>query len=246
MPIRHAFTSPKSDGADSTLLQPSNWNANHVGSPDDRIWYPSGTPLFADEFDDGSFAGWTTCEVAGHGYDVVESGAVLSAVHSGTIDSSPSGHYHTRLRTLPVGFTVGSYLQTCARLITYTGGSPMVGVILTDGTVWTTATNYVFVGIYSPGAGDGRLFSTIRCGKFAQTESTVYDGAYSSLGTVGVHVRLKYEAANTWGVWISPDGVGWVQGSTRSYTMTPTHMGIATTTWNQSNVAMTWDYFRVY
>lgn len=28
--LKHAFTSPKSDGVDSTLVQPSNWNAEHV------------------------------------------------------------------------------------------------------------------------------------------------------------------------------------------------------------------------
>lgn len=28
--VKHAFTSAKSDGTDSTLVQPSNWNANHV------------------------------------------------------------------------------------------------------------------------------------------------------------------------------------------------------------------------
>lgn len=28
--LKHAFTSPKSDGTDSTLVQPSNWNAEHV------------------------------------------------------------------------------------------------------------------------------------------------------------------------------------------------------------------------
>ena len=30
MPITHAFTSPKVDGADATLVRPSNWNAGHV------------------------------------------------------------------------------------------------------------------------------------------------------------------------------------------------------------------------
>lgn len=30
MPVKHAFTSAKSDGADSTLVRPSNWNADHT------------------------------------------------------------------------------------------------------------------------------------------------------------------------------------------------------------------------
>lgn len=29
MPIKHAFTSPKADDPDATLIRPSNWNANH-------------------------------------------------------------------------------------------------------------------------------------------------------------------------------------------------------------------------
>lgn len=28
--LKHSFTSPKSDGTDTTLVQPSNWNAEHV------------------------------------------------------------------------------------------------------------------------------------------------------------------------------------------------------------------------
>jgi hypothetical protein len=30
MPVKHAFTSGKADGGDATLVQPSNWNADHV------------------------------------------------------------------------------------------------------------------------------------------------------------------------------------------------------------------------
>lgn len=37
MPVKHAFVSAKSDGADSTLVRPSNWNANHNG-PTTALW----------------------------------------------------------------------------------------------------------------------------------------------------------------------------------------------------------------
>jgi methionyl-tRNA formyltransferase len=30
MPVKHAFTSAKSDGGDATLVRPSDWNAGHV------------------------------------------------------------------------------------------------------------------------------------------------------------------------------------------------------------------------
>lgn len=34
MPITHAFTNPKADGADATVVRPSNWNANHTITAD--------------------------------------------------------------------------------------------------------------------------------------------------------------------------------------------------------------------
>lgn len=34
MPIKHAFTSAIADGADATLVRPSNWNADHIGTLD--------------------------------------------------------------------------------------------------------------------------------------------------------------------------------------------------------------------
>lgn len=30
MPVKHAFSSAKTDGADATLVRPSDWNAGHV------------------------------------------------------------------------------------------------------------------------------------------------------------------------------------------------------------------------
>ena len=44
MPIKHRFVSQKQDGADETLVRPSDWNDDHVGSPVDiRIFTESGT-----------------------------------------------------------------------------------------------------------------------------------------------------------------------------------------------------------
>ena len=31
MAIKHAFTSPKTDGVDTTLVRPVDWNADHIG-----------------------------------------------------------------------------------------------------------------------------------------------------------------------------------------------------------------------
>jgi hypothetical protein len=37
MPITHAFTSAIDDGVDDTLIQPSDWNAAHVGGLDNPM-----------------------------------------------------------------------------------------------------------------------------------------------------------------------------------------------------------------
>lgn len=43
MALRHAFTSPKADGGDTTLVRPSNWNADHVIDTDGLVLPVAGT-----------------------------------------------------------------------------------------------------------------------------------------------------------------------------------------------------------
>ena len=38
MSIKHAFTSAKDDGADTTLVRPSNWNAEHITDLSKVVW----------------------------------------------------------------------------------------------------------------------------------------------------------------------------------------------------------------
>jgi len=37
MAVKHAFTSQKADGADPTLVKPSDWNADHVTTRVDTL-----------------------------------------------------------------------------------------------------------------------------------------------------------------------------------------------------------------
>jgi hypothetical protein len=53
MSITHAFTSPKADGTDPTLVQPSNWNAAHVATDALEIeFYQGGSTLAAGVYCD--------------------------------------------------------------------------------------------------------------------------------------------------------------------------------------------------
>lgn len=52
MSLRHAFSSSLADGGDTTIVRPSNWNADHVvdGAGNERVLYFSGTSLTASDF----------------------------------------------------------------------------------------------------------------------------------------------------------------------------------------------------
>lgn len=43
MPIKHAFTNPKSDQADASDTRPSDWNADHIWTPDWTTYTPAWT-----------------------------------------------------------------------------------------------------------------------------------------------------------------------------------------------------------
>jgi len=94
MPIKHAFTSAKEDGADATLVRPIDWNAEHVESQ-----------LFLDKFRE--FIPWVSVDgftVGGDtGYSVLPRGSFLY-LHTGA-----TANYGVTIRTLDRWF---SFLNT--------------------------------------------------------------------------------------------------------------------------------------
>jgi len=69
MAIKHAFTSPKADGADTTLVRPANWNATYALFPPADIdsITASAPPTIsaAQKSQDSTLTGWTTAIAAG-------------------------------------------------------------------------------------------------------------------------------------------------------------------------------------
>jgi len=49
MSIKHAFESAKADGADATLVRPSNWNAEHVTNLNKVTWKDVSANALVDE-----------------------------------------------------------------------------------------------------------------------------------------------------------------------------------------------------
>lgn len=214
------------------------------GWTDALVERESGSDASDDEFDDGSFSGWTSVETAAHGTTATEKGDTLSIIHDTTADGGEV--FHARLKSIGA-HTAPTTITAGVRLMHTGNGYPFVGVAFTDGTTFG-AGKQVHGSISSRG-GSGGAPIWARLGRhtnFSTSSATTDFDVYGWY--VGIHVRLKWEAANTWGMQVSPDGVSWWTTATGiSYTMTPTHFGLWFGTYgnNTGSMVVSWDYFRV-
>lgn len=63
----------------------------------------------------------------------------------------------------------------------------------------------------------------------------------------GFYTRLYYEAANTFRLRVSQNGIHWLSSGTFANTMTPTHIGIGISNWNTGYPgSVGWKYVRLY
>lgn len=156
--------------------------------------------------------------------------------------SATSSDLHGLVR--PVTLSTGDYIETCFN--TYARGShAAAGLVFSNGTSFSSGTQ-VFVIWYNYG---GTFFLR------AESKSGWSGGSSegTSYGLQGLsdrfYIRLRYEAANTWGYYISPDGFNFYAVATnQSWTMTPTHAGLVIhhhTAQTAPHVWADFDYFRV-
>lgn len=129
---------------------------------------------------------------------------------------------------------IGDYIETAMRAIaveTYA----MAGLIITDGTAVGSKSVWQMPYWYWDGTYN-RLTVSLRSG--------LINGAKTSHYSIQAHMtggwlyqRLTYVAANTWKAQWSLDGVVWHDylQANPSYTMTPTHVGLAVSTWAGDN-----------
>lgn len=196
-----------------------------------------------DEFDDESLDGaWTRVDAAGESGHLTwtEAGDCLSARHTGT-DTTQKIHGLVK----PMGsFAIGDSVQTCARYAGANFNFPMAAVILSDGTTHGAGVQ-VYAASFGFNSFPGR---DIECRRHTNwTTSTV--GATLNLGSLtssALHMRLKWVAANSFQTSYSPDGVSWLDMAAQAFTCTPTHLGLAVSTWaGAGDFIWAFDYFRV-
>jgi hypothetical protein len=166
--FKHAFTNPKSDGGDATIVRPSNWNAEHTVLMDSgffagRVAAGNGvmeelTPAQARTLADVDQAGvvGTVNTQAGLAYTLVlaDKGKVVEMSNA-----SPN------TLTIPANASVAFPLRTLITVIQYGAGQTTIaasgGVVLRSlGSALKTSGQYAAVSLYKRGTDEWVVFGS--------------------------------------------------------------------------------------
>jgi len=187
-----------------------------------NLEYPSATGGEDDDFNDGSFTGWTTVEGA-EALTVTEERGRASMVHPG---GGIAGRFACRVKAHT--FATNDWCQTAVKWAGRDQSFNMFGLVMTNGTTHGTSNGHLWT--LDPAQATMRRQGSN--GLNADTNASTYTFAQTP-GQGEVHIRWRYEGANTFRGYVSPDGTSWVDftGAVSSYTLTPTHWGFGLTAW---------------
>lgn len=189
--------------------------------------YPPFTPgANDDEFDNGSFTGWTAVNSGSNTPTVTETNHVASL-------SLPGGHAAAELAAYVKTATpsVGDYVECVVRGAGLAQNFNVAGVLMADGSTYGAGQQAVFH--YSP-AEEKYVLSDFS----GYNTQDVFNGfnAASIAAAADTYLRLKYSAANTFRGFVSPDGVSWIDVTGPiSITLSPTVIGFYVSTWGGTN-----------
>lgn len=229
------------DSAQSAGLKWAAGGGGGGGGDSGVFWEPSTAGTEDDDFTADSSADWTAVAVTGTvGWALGHRsglGVMNRGVHA-TATGMTAGDMDAYLKPLS-GLTIGDYIQTAvAHYRTYGSGTIFgCGLVFTNGVTTTSAMAGVSIG--SDGNASGLIM------RLGGTLTAVTSGNHF-LSQMGVgkplHVRVVYQAANTFRVFASWNGDNWLQvGTDISVTMTPTHGGFVIGA--PDNTMGWWPYF---
>lgn len=229
--------------ADGTWADPGGGGGGGGSVGVDRRLNSANAPGGADddEFTGTSLTGWTRVSDGSSPYSWAE-GYDRALAYKTSAGTDKHLDAQVKARTM----SVGDYIET-AVLPSYKIWDGL-GLIMANGASYgagTQAVAWVFRGATDSAELNVRIDAW-----------TNYNTSGSNAGGITfadnmggeIYIRLKYEAANTFGVYLSLDGKNWLTGtSSFSLTMTPTHVGIVALNWTPatSPVWFGWHYFRV-
>lgn len=214
----------------------------------DRAWLRTGaiSPL-DDEFRSNALnASWVRYDTVANIVTYTVGGDVINANHIGST-SDNAGPAHCLLK--PIGaMSYPLTVEVSVRMMRqYATNYQMVGPIITDGTA--ASNKAIWVMPYgNTTIATANTFNTRTFAALNGTQTTVYGGVNWEIIGGQVYMRLRWSAANTFQSEWSCDGVGWYRlpAADMSWTMTPTHVGFAISSWQSANPCMaSIEYLRV-
>lgn len=217
MPITHSKVSAKSDGGDSSLVLPSDWNADHVTgeyadkyNPDDET--PATTPAIAAEFNGALDSGWAW-STAPTTQEYTQQPGFMRLKHGDATGG-----------VLARAWSPGSSATLAAKLSMNVGNTSTVtrayifGVSDQDSAAPTT-----FNGIYILGYSNNFNITTITRTGGSWTVGTEFTLRTGGMSSGFFYVRHTY-ASGTGTLYWSFDGVSWAQfPNTASQSLTISH-----------------------
>lgn len=174
-----------------------------------------------DEFQDSGLTGWTEVKPTTTSVFVERYGRA-NWRHK---DTGHAGTLHALLKPITIATT--DYIETFVKINRRVTTDMGVGVIMSDGATYG-AGNQVVTWMFN-----GNAMRVEEWDNFTTQGVNSTDTAMSAVaGDDGFYMRLRYEAANTWGGYASRNGFEWMTLTTSlASTMTPTHAGIVVVRW---------------
>lgn len=223
------------DGATGKLIQDGGQTIAQViaaatgGAVDSKtsIYTPFTPSGDDDEFDDGSFSGWTAVQNATPVLTITEANDRLSIYHPGG-DSAAAFHAFVKARTVATNDWIEVCVKGGGRVTSYC----IFGLIAADGTTYGSGKQVLFYN--SPN--ETQAFSAYANG----FNSVTINSSQGNIGQVGtdIFMRLKYVGSGNFRVYASPDGVSWMDTNNATFAhasgVTPTHLGFCLTSWGSS------------
>lgn len=228
MPAKHAFTNPKSDSGDTTIVRPVNWNANHTISSSLALGdLPPASPGTYDE----EFEGTADTLPSNWSWAAAPSGS-----DSWTLNSRwPSllfveGTGNTTYTVTRTSFTAASTFGVWAKL--------HVGPYIAADS--SGIRFYIFNSALTDGRGmdwraTGSRAAGVRGLRTITSSETVWGTELATLVAGGgtMYVGMTRDGSNNWLGWASRDGIAWdlIAGSqSHTFTVDRFRFAIRTTT----------------